>query len=116
MRASGLGRFTNSEAIMKTQGIRIARVYLTEADHQLNDIMQYLHDHESISGATAYRGVEGYGASGKMHDSSLVDLSFNLPITIEFFDESNNVLMVLKHLKENFNVSQTISWLAEQHH
>jgi len=100
---------------MKTEAVRIARVYLTEADHQLNDIMQYLHDNESISGATAYRGVEGYGLSGKMHDSSLIDLSFDLPITVEFFDESNNVLMVIKHLKEHFNVSQTISWLAEQH-
>jgi len=100
---------------MKTDTVRIARVYLTEADHQLSEIMQYLHDTKSISGATAYRGVEGYGSSGEIHDSSLIDLSFNLPITVEFFDESNNVLTVLEHLKENFNLSQTISWLAERH-
>ncbi|PCI68746.1 MAG: hypothetical protein COB26_07260 [Piscirickettsiaceae bacterium] len=100
---------------MKTKMIRIARVYLTEADHQLNDIMLYLHDRENISGATAYRGVEGYGKSGKMHESSLIDLSFDLPITIEFFDESDTVLVVIEHLKENFNISQSISWLAEQH-
>ena len=101
---------------MKTEAVRIARVYLTEADHQLNKIMQYLHDHESIRGATAYRGVEGYGSSGKMRDSSLLSLSFDLPITVEFFDESDKVLMVIEHLKEHFHVSQAISWLAEQHH
>lgn len=100
---------------MKTIAIRLARVYLTEADHQLNQIMHYLHDNESISGATAYRGVEGFGQSGEMHQSSLIDLSFDLPITIEFFDESDKVLTVIKHLKENFNISQSISWLAEQH-
>ena len=100
---------------MTSKMIRIARLYLTEADHQLNEIMSYLHDRENISGATAYRGVEGYGKSGKMHESSLIDLSFDLPITIEFFDESDTVLKVIKHLKENFNISQSISWLAEQH-
>ena len=79
---------------MKTEAVRIARVYLTEADHQLNDIMQYLHDHESITGATAYRGVEGYGPSGKMHDSSVMSLTFDLTINVEFFDSSKKGLMV----------------------
>ena len=100
---------------MNTKPVRIARIHLTEADHQLNDIMQCLHDSEKISGATAYRGIEGYGSSGKIHDSSLLDLSFNLPITIEFFDESSNVLDVIEQLKQQFNLSQIISWLADQH-
>lgn len=100
---------------MKTKAIRIARVYLTEADHQLNQIMQFLHDKEGVSGATAYRGVEGYGQSGEIHGSALIDLSFNLPITVEFFDESSNVLKTIEHLKKEFNVSQAISWLADQH-
>jgi len=100
---------------MNTKAVRIARIYLTEADHQLNDIMQYLHGSEKISGATAYRGIEGYGASGKIHDSSLLDLSFNLPITVEFFDESSNVLTVIEQLQQQFNLSQIISWLADQH-
>ena len=100
---------------MTTNTLRIARVYLTEADHQLDKIMHYLQSSGHISGATAYRGIEGYGQSGKMHDSTLIDLSFNLPITIEFFDQSDNVLVAIDHLKEQFNVSQAISWLAEQH-
>ncbi|PHS70561.1 MAG: hypothetical protein COB22_08015 [Cycloclasticus sp.] len=100
---------------MTTNAIRIARIYLTEADHQLNDIMHYLHDSHKVAGATAFRGVEGYGKSGKMHESSLIDLSFDLPITIEFFDESDKVLTVIEQLKENFNLSHSISWLAEQH-
>lgn len=101
---------------MKTETVRVARVYLTEADHQLKQMMQYLHDSEKIAGATAFRGVEGYGQSGEIHDSSLIDLSFDLPITVEFFDNSNNVLSVIEYLKEHFNVTQAISWLAEKHH
>tara|TARA_R110002074_G_scaffold170006_2_gene332270 strand:+ start:52278 stop:52508 length:231 start_codon:yes stop_codon:yes gene_type:complete len=76
---------------MKTEAVRVARVYLTEADHQLKQIMQYLHDSEQIAGATAFRGVE-------------------------FFDNSNNVLSVIEYLKEHFIVTQAISSLAEQHH
>ncbi len=97
MRVGCLGWSTNSEAIMNTETMRIARIFLTEADHQLNEIMQYFHDSGHISGATAYRGIEGYGLSRQMHDSSLIDLSFDLPITVEFFDQSNNVLSVIKH-------------------
>jgi len=100
---------------MTTRAVRIARIYLTEADQQLNDIMQYLHDNGNISGATVYRGIEGYGASGKIHESSLLDLSFNLPITLEFFDESSKVLAVIEQLQHQFNLSQIISWLADQH-
>lgn len=100
---------------MKTKTVRIARIYLTEADHQLNEIMLYLRSSNKIAGATAFRGFEGYGQSGKMHDSSLIDLSFDLPITIEFFDESHNVLSTIEYLQENFNVNQAVSWLAESH-
>jgi hypothetical protein len=100
---------------MKTKTIRIARIYLTEADHQLNEIMQYIQVTEKLSGATAFRGIEGFGQSGEMHDSSLIDLSLNLPIIIEFFDTSDSVIQVIEHIKENFKVSQTISWLADHH-
>jgi len=100
---------------MTVIAVRVAKVYLTEADHQLAAIIQYLHGDGEITGATAYRGLEGYGESGKVHDASLIDLSFNLPITVEFFDESNKVLTALEYLKENFDISQAVSWLAEQH-
>lgn len=100
---------------MNTKAVRVARIYLTEADHQVNDIMRYLHDSNKISGATAYRALEGFGVSGVMHQASLIDLSFNLPISIEFFDESSNVLSLIDELKQKFNLSQIISWLADQH-
>ena len=100
---------------MTVTAVRVAKVYLTEADHQLAAIIKYLQGDGQITGATAYRGLEGYGGSGKVHDASLMDLSFNLPITVEFFDESNKVLTALEYLKENFDISQAVSWLAEQH-
>jgi len=115
MRAGRLDRFANYEAIMRKDAVRVARIYLTEADHQLNEIIKYLHDNEAIAGATVFRGIEGYGSSGQLHDASLIDLSFDLPIMVEFFDESTKVLQAVKYLKEHFNISQAISWLAEQH-
>lgn len=100
---------------MKTKTVRIARIYLTEADHQLNDIMLYLQASSDIAGATAFRALEGYGKSGEIHEATLLDLSFDLPITVEFFDESDNVLNAIEHLQEKFNVGQAVSWLAQSH-
>jgi len=116
MRIGGMVWATISEAIMRTESICIARIYLTEANHQLEKIIQYLHNNEKIAGATVFRGIESYGESGKMHQSTLLDLSFDLPITIEFFDQPGHVLEAIEHLKNNFNVEHIISWSAEQHH
>lgn len=101
---------------MKTNPVCIARIYLTEGDHQLDSIMSYIYDCESPCGATVLRGIEGYGKSGKIHEASLIDLSFDLPIIIEFFDHPDSVLSTVQHLKEQFQISHAVSWLAESHH
>jgi uncharacterized protein len=39
-----------------------------------------------ISGATVTRCVEGYGGSGHLHTTRLLELSENLPVRIEIID------------------------------
>jgi PII-like signaling protein len=99
---------------MISQPIRVTRLYLTEADHQIKTIMHYLHDQEKVAGVTVYRGIQGFGNSGEIHQSTLLDLSFDLPLIIEFHDESEKALEVIKHLKENFKNHKIVSWIAEQ--
>lgn len=99
---------------MTMESVRITRLYLTEADHQLKQIMQYLHDDEKVAGVTVYRGIEGFGKSGEIHQSSLIDLAFDLPIIIEFQDQPEKALRVIQHVKENFENLKIVSWLAEQ--
>jgi PII-like signaling protein len=41
---------------------------------------------EGLSGATVLRGMEGFGAHSKIHDSKFLDMSADLPIIIEIVD------------------------------
>jgi PII-like signaling protein len=39
-----------------------------------------------VAGATVTRAVEGYGGSGRLHTSRLLELSENLPVRVEIVD------------------------------
>ena len=62
------------------------RIYLTEGEGRLEELLQRLHDEEQVQGVTVFRGISGFGKSGKLHSSSLLDMSLDLPLVIEFFD------------------------------
>ncbi len=40
-----------------------------------------------LAGATLLRGAVGFGVSGNVQRESILDLSFNLPLVLEFVDE-----------------------------
>lgn len=57
--------------------------------------------HESgLAGATVLRGIEGFGASSRIHTSSLVSLSDDLPVAIVIVDSSNHIDAFLPQLDE----------------
>ena len=49
---------------------------------------------------TLFRGISGFGKSGETHSSSLLDISFNLPVVVEFFDSEENVKAALESIRE----------------
>lgn len=102
---------------MKTKKITIARVYTLEGHDHLNRILDILHDQEKILGATVIRGIAGYGASGTraVHTSSLLDLSLQLPLIVEFYDEPEKVARVIEILKCKLDLKHIVSWNAEAH-
>jgi PII-like signaling protein len=51
-----------------------------------------------IAGATVSRCVEGYGASGQLHTTRLLELSENLPVRIEIVDVSERIEPFLEPL------------------
>jgi PII-like signaling protein len=53
---------------------------------------------EGIAGATALRGVLGYGATGHTHSAHLLDLSSDLPIAVVFVDSAEKIDAVLPKL------------------
>jgi PII-like signaling protein len=44
-----------------------------------------------VAGATVIRAVEGYGGSGHLHTTRLLELSENLPVRIEIVDISERI-------------------------
>lgn len=95
------------------KNMKIARVYLTESDKRLNEIMKYLHSEAKVRGATVFRGISGFGNEGHMHSSTIMALSLNLPLVLEFFDKDEKVEEIIKHLETIVNRGYIISWSVE---
>ena len=92
--------------------ITMVRIYLTEGQHQFEKLMAILHDEEKVCGVTAFRGIAGFGQSGKMHSSNLIDISLDLPLVVEFFDAPEKVKQVLKNLNTLIKPGHIVSWPA----
>ncbi len=93
--------------------VTMVRVYLTEAEGRLAKLMRKLHDEEKVRGVTVFRGISGFGKSGKVHSSTLLDLSLDLPVVIEFFDTPEKVEEILEHLQAVLEPGHIVSWPAE---
>lgn len=100
---------------MERQEIRVARIYLREAEHLLSKIIGHLHDEERIMGLTVLRGIAGFGSDGRMHMASLVDLSLDLPLVVEFYDLPERVEAVVASLKTHYPLPHIVTWAATLH-
>jgi PII-like signaling protein len=62
-------------------------------------LVRMLHD-QGIAGVSVVRGIMGYGASGHLHASHLLDVSEDLPIAVVFIDTAEKVESVLPRIAE----------------
>ena len=97
---------------MKSLDVMFVRIYLTEGEGNMQDLLKCLHDEEQVQGVTVFRGISGFGKSGKMHSSSLLDMSLDLPLVIEFFDVPQKVNDILEHIRKNIKPGHIVSWPA----
>ena len=93
--------------------ITMVRIYLTEGEAQLKTLVKRLHDWEKLRGLTVFRGITGYGESGQIHGSNIVDLSLNLPIVVEFFDHSEKISNIIEHLENIVKPGHMLIWQAQ---
>lgn len=114
MRYGELDRLNFRTGTMKqtTNNITMVRVYLTEGEAQLNNLIRQLRDWDKLKGVTVFRGIEGYGDSGEILGSSLMDLSLNLPVVVEFFDSPEKVEKIIEHLNSFIKPGHIVSWPA----
>ncbi len=92
--------------------VTMVRVYLTEGEAQLKNLIKQLHDWDKLKGLTVFRGITGYGESGEIHGSNLMDLSLNLPVVVEFFDSPQKVEKIIEHLNSFIKPGHIVSWPA----
>lgn len=97
---------------MQGKNVTMVRVYLTEGEGQLNAMIKRLHDWEKVRGVTVFRGIIGFGPSGVMHAAGLIDLSMDLPIVVEFFDEPDKVREILDHIADQLQPGHVVTWSA----
>jgi len=98
---------------MNWETVTFIRIYLTEADKTLDPLLKKLHDQEKVRGVTVFRAMSGFGGSGVIHTASLVDLSLDLPLTVEFFDSPDKVDCILEHLSGLLEGGHIVRWQAE---
>lgn len=93
--------------------ITMVRIYLTEGEGQLKSLIKRLRDWEKLRGLTVFRGITGFGESGVIHGTEIVDLSLNLPVVVEFFDTPEKIDEIWIHLQEVIKPGHMVRWPAE---
>jgi PII-like signaling protein len=88
----------------------MVRVYLSESDHKIKHLLKCLRDELGVCGVTVLRGIEGYGKSGVVHSASLVDLSGDLPLILEFFDRPEKAKEAIERVKDFVEPGHLVSW------
>lgn len=97
---------------MNFRNVRMVRVFLSEKGGEPEKLIKRLHDEWKVHGVTVYRGVAGFGHSGRMHTTRILDVSHDLPITIEFYDAPEKVDEVLSQL-DHIKPGHLVTWLAD---
>ena len=93
--------------------VTVARIYVTEGKHVHEKIFQRLHDEHKVKGVTVYRGLTGFGKSGETHSSTLLDVSFDLPVVVEFFDSDERVRAALDAVNDLVAPGHVLTFAAD---
>jgi len=95
--------------------VTVARIYVTEGKGLHRRIFERLHDEEKVRGVTLFRGISGFGTSGKVHSGDLLDMSLDLPVVIEFFDAPERVAAIVARLANLVAPGHVVTFAAELH-
>ena len=81
---------------------RMLRIHFTEADkwegRPLYEAIVAKCIQLGLSGATVYRGLEGFGASARIHHARSLSISKNAPIMVSVIDKEEQIQKLIPHL------------------
>ncbi|MHC1583096.1 MAG: DUF190 domain-containing protein [Methanosarcinales archaeon] len=83
---------------------KLLRIYFGESDRvegmsAYHAVVEYLR-RSGVSGATVFRGIEGYGVRSILHTASILRLSEDLPIVVEVVETEDRLNPILPELLE----------------
>jgi uncharacterized protein len=96
---------------MKT--ITMVRIYLSERRDHYDRVVRWLHDDNRVQGVSVFRAIQGFGEDRKIRASSLLDLSLDLPVVIEFFDTPEVISGVLEQVQQMVKADHIVTWSAQ---
>jgi len=77
-------------------------IYVGESDKfhgkPVYEVLLNIFYKRKISGATVFRGIEGYGSDGVFHSAKMLELSTSLPVKIEVVDSEELINDVLEDI------------------
>jgi len=81
---------------MKTEGqANLLRIFVNESDRwqgrPLYEMIIRAAKDRGLAGATALRGIEGFGISGRVHSVKVLHLSEDVPIVVEILDAAEKI-------------------------
>ncbi|MBP2133460.1 PII-like signaling protein [Methanomicrobium sp. W14] len=95
----------------------LLKIYIGESDrYRGKPLFQYLIDffsEKGLYGATATRGITGFGATSRIHTSSIIRLSSDLPVVIEVVDSEEKINEIKPFLEEIIGGGLVIQQEAE---
>ena len=74
---------------------KLLRIFIGELDrHEGQPLYQWLVEEahrQGLAGATVLRGLEGFGATSRLHTVRTLRLSTDLPLVVEFVDTDEKI-------------------------
>ena len=82
----------------------LLRIFIGESDRwkgrPLYEAIVGLVREEGLAGATVLRGLEGFGASSRIHTARILRLAEDLPMVVEIVDREERIRRILPALTE----------------
>jgi PII-like signaling protein len=109
---------------MKTEGEgQLLRIYIGESDRwegrPLYEAIVRAAREQGLAGATALRGIEGFGATSRIHTVKVLRLSEDLPIVVEIADQPDRIAAFMptidKMVREGLATVENVKVLVYRH-
>jgi PII-like signaling protein len=83
---------------------KLLRIFIGESDrHEGKPLYEWIviqAKAHGLAGATAIRGLMGFGAGSRIHTSKILRLSLDLPIIVEIVDTDEKIKNFLNHIED----------------